>query len=202
MTIYPPFRSLFATAALGALVLSGCGQQSQQANAGSVGNGPVTPPGPTPDELARQQEEMARQQRVAAIERILRADQEAGRLGDSRRIAPTMRALDTTGAPDDFRSAYLVHVQAWEDAARVDTVLADLNSEETARNTIGLSILATLLDADAHPIRDLTEALAAARARRTTATEAIRSTFQEVERIAVAHGAQLQSAPSPAGNSM
>jgi hypothetical protein len=199
---YSSFRLFVTTAALGTLALAGCDRGSQQANAGDVGNIPTTPPPPSPEDIARQQEEMARQQRVAAIERILRADQDANRLGDSRRVAPAMRAIDTTGAPDDFRSAYLVHVQAWEDAARVDAVLADLNSEETARNAVGLSILATLLGADATPIGDLTEALATARARRTTAGENIRSTFQEVERIAVAQGAQLQQASSPAGNNM
>ncbi|MEA3040806.1 MAG: hypothetical protein QOC65_295 [Sphingomonadales bacterium] len=152
--------------------------------------------------LAQEQEQQRVQAELAAhraaIVAVLVADAQAGRLGSLARTAAAMRLIDVSQAPSDFREAYLLHTQAWEDTGRYDAELRYLNSPEASNEAWRRWWVETLRGTDGTPVTDLEAAKATTRDRRAQANERIHLTFQEVERIAVRYGAQLPRRPANA----
>lgn len=96
------------------------------------------------------------------IERILEADNvDTSRL-NSREVANTIAGIARGRAPEDFWVAYRAHVEAWQRLAEVELVERE----------------------KPFPTREGAEAL-------SMAEQAIERSFDEVERIARRHGAQL-----------
>lgn len=143
------------------------------------------------NQLAAQQAEA----REREIERILGEDAHAGALGSASLTASAMRAINIDNAPQDFREAYLAHTQAWEDYARADEQLRYLNSQAASDEAWRRWWIATFRGSDDTPVTDLEAAKARMRDRRSAADETIRTSWQLVERIAVANGARV---PRPA----
>lgn len=113
----------------------------------------------------------------ACIERVLQEDSESSENAESvSEVVARMRAIDTSGCPADFRTAYLAHIHAWEEARKVEQEAKKLGKPDGFWD--GLQAI-SLKNAG------------------NSASQKIGQTFQEVERVAVLHGAKLPS-PKPA----
>lgn len=86
-----------------------------------------------------------------AIESALHQDALTGREPTDDHVA-SMRKVDLSNCPDDFRVAYVQYMQAWEQAAKVQKAKAELDSEADAAAAAGF--LATLFSSDATPWSD------------------------------------------------
>ena len=104
----------------------------------------------------------------AEIERILNEDSRTSSQPTPREVVERMVVIARGRAPQDFWSAYQLHVQAW---ARYAGLV-----EQSGRSTQGDPSFG--LDGDA-----------------AEAQQAITTTFQEVERIARRYGARLPTPP-------
>jgi len=65
----------------------------------------------------------------AAIEKVLKLDQEAGRGdGGASQVTAAMRAIDLSDCPDEFREAYKEHIHAWakDDSEAVHATFAEV----------------------------------------------------------------------------
>lgn len=195
------------TAATALLLLSGCHAPSAQGTQDSTVvtdmNTAMAPALATPDPeaVARAQAEQERTVRIESIQRVLRDDSSIGHTADAAAQAQAMRAINLDGVPDDFRVAYVTHIQAWEDCAAIDRALRQLSSQEASDQALGRSLLATILGTSDTPLADLQGAIDQARARRREASDQVEATFQVVERTAASYGANLP-APSVTGNTM
>lgn len=140
---------------------------------------------------AAAEQQILRQRQADAITTILYADAQAGRLGTTRSTSAAMEAIDLSGAPLDFSEAFVIHRQAWEDAAEIDDQISYLNSEAAANEAWRRWWIETFRGSSETPVSDLEAAKARMQDRRREAGERIRTTFQTVERLAVRYGARL-----------
>lgn len=150
-------------------------------------------------EAAEQAAEAARQAELArnkqAIEAVLVADTNAGRLGSADATARAMRAIDLSGAPGDFQSAYVAHIQAWEREAELLRQWRELTSDDRQGAAVAAGVICGLLDCPARPIGDQIDSEAAMKRQIATASEQISESFRQVERIAALYGAQRPGTP-------
>lgn len=108
------------------------------------------------------------------IERVLQGDSQSSENADSvSEVVARMRAIDTSDCPADFRTAYLAHIHAWEEAEKVVQEARNLGKPDGFWEELKAASLKNAGNA---------------------ASQKISQTFQEVERVAVLHGATL---PSP-----
>jgi len=133
---------------------------------------------------------------------VLRADLDAYRRSEANRAAGAsivdaraklvadMRTIDTRGCPREFQVAYLKHCHAWANWH------AQLKAD--AEETDPVAILAVVTALSAGTLAPLLAAAPAVAQRTQVAAErikplhdAIRTTWQEVELIAVARGSKL-----------
>jgi hypothetical protein len=181
---HPPFVALAAIM----LFLSACGdsaavelQRTQQEQA----------------EAQHRAEEEARQQQLEAykmaVVTVLKADSTIGATsnGNFTAQALAMRRLDLSQCPRDFATAYIDHVHAWENAAEIMEALAKLRSEENVKDALVKTLLQKLFGSDNNAIEDAVQAEDMLKEAALKSTEKIKSTYQEVERIAVSYGASL-----------
>jgi hypothetical protein len=103
----------------------------------------------------------------AEIERILNEDNLGGRRLTPRETAETMAGIARGRAPQDFWAAYQLHVQAWQRYAAALEQAGPQQGESTFGPDGGAA----------------------------EAEQAITTTFNEVERIAVRYGARLPAPP-------
>jgi len=111
--------------------------------------------------------------------------------GNDSVVAAGMRQLDLSHCPRDFAVAYVDHLHAWEDAGQIQVALVKLNSDDYQVRAIAKSLIQkaskakqTVMDEVIDTDQLLREAKAEIQAR-------IHTTFNEVERVAVAYGVQL-----------
>src|ERR1700761_5092079 len=117
--------------------------------------------------------------------------------GDYTLLTQAMRRIDLSKCPTDFATAYLDHIHAWEDAAKIQRARKELNSDENVKSTLFLSLWSDIFNTKDTPITDALEASNELRRKAAEASEKIRITFQDVEHIAVSYGGTL---PAPATN--
>jgi len=125
------------------------------------------------------------------IEVALQQDRGAGQLGSDSATASAMRAIDVSNTPAEFQAAYVTHIHAWEDVARLRAAWKRFDTDEKNGKVLLVGFVCAMVDCPATPIADRVEAeqeynrqLSAARAR-------ISVSFHEVERVAASYGAQL-----------
>mgnify|MGYP006205502819 CR=1 FL=1 len=131
-----------------------------------------------------------------AIESVLLADARTESHGNSTSRVAAMRAIDVSGAPRDFQAAYLEHIFAWERFLRARSAWTRLTTdEETWAVVIGGGVCAAL-GCERNPIESRLEAEERLQAEMNQARALISSTYEDVQRIAVQHGANLGVLPS------
>ena len=125
------------------------------------------------------------------IEVALQQDRGAGQLGSDSATASAMRAIDVSNTPAEFQAAYVTHIHAWEDVARLRAAWKRFDTDEKNGKVLLVGFACAMVDCPATPIADRIEAeqeynrqLGAGRAR-------ISVSFHEVERVAASYGAQL-----------
>lgn len=137
----------------------------------------------------------AEQNRIASvqqIESVLRQDARANTGAQSvAEVVGRMRFIDLSGCPTEFKSAYLAHIHAWESMAVVEQQLTELAAHAGSADAMVESLLRGFLG---DPFGKANETIAAGNRLQQeyqTARKQVRSTFQRVEQIAVAHGANV-----------
>lgn len=127
---------------------------------------------------------------AGAIERVLEADRNANSMLDRHsEIAGEMRSIDLEGCPEDFRDAYLRHVEAWERSAGVYVEADDwVEKYAPGRATADDALYTTNLPEGVTPEGEARRR--AIQLSRANCQEAIESTFEAVERVAARHGAR------------
>lgn len=124
---------------------------------------------------------------------VLQSDNEISNFSnhDPKKQAEAMRNIDISKCPSDFSVAYLDHIHAWENAARVDKVWKEWNSDENVNNIIVEAFLNELLNTNTNTYENVVEIENELKKQRVEATNKIRTTWEDVERIAVRYGAKL-----------
>lgn len=155
---------------------------------------------PTPQQLAEQQklleeEEFERQKQ--AINYVLVADKNTAKISiDANGIrnydiqASEMRKIDFSQCPSDFATAYLEHIHAWEDAAKIRRAEANLKEQGGLAAVAG--IIAELTNSEATPFSNYLEAESELNRLAISTGEEITRTWKNVELIAVKYGGTLQ----------
>lgn len=180
-----PWRKLALVAGLVLpLALAACDRSSQDGSAAA-----------TAAAEAQQQARQAEAERIAgAIEAVLTSDTATASIVDDTRHAATMRTIDTSACPADFRAAYLDHVFAWERYAKVQKAIADLNSDDSVGVTLAFSALNGLLGGGGTPILDHIHASQRLNELRDEASAQVRATYERVQVLATGYGAALPGA--------
>jgi hypothetical protein len=129
---------------------------------------------------------------TAAIEDVLKQDAACNQ--DSASVAEVvgrMRAIDTSACPNDFRSAYLGHVHAWDMMADMEREAVELKNQSESAATIVESFIRGFLGNPFGKAGEPGDAQSQLQKRFKEAAQQIKLTFHHVEEVAVAHGARL-----------
>lgn len=130
---------------------------------------------------------------VGNIERVLREDVAANAGATSvGQVASRMRAINTTGCPRDFAAAYLTHVHAWETMAEVEREIIAFHAHSQSGEVMAEAFIRGFLGDPFGKVSELAALHGDIGRRAHGAQQQIRVTFQDVERVAVNHGARLQ----------
>jgi hypothetical protein len=109
------------------------------------------------------------------VERVLREDSHAAQAGSPAAVLSQMRAIEMSACPVDFRDAYFTHIQAWDQKSRLAPAAAAVNKPaEGFWDGVGKTVAGAVVG--------LAE---------VQASEEIKQSFRQVERVAVRHGAAL-----------
>ncbi len=155
--------SIGATALMGALFLSGCGESSIVKNSS-----------------------------VTNIERVLKADSTTVDGATSvAEIVSRMRAISLTGCPQDFTAAYVVHIHAWESLAEVERDAAAFDADFNSTGAVVESFFRGVMGDPFGKTHESIAEQNRLRANWQRALTQIRETFQRAEELAVTHGAEL-----------
>ncbi|WP_198424820.1 hypothetical protein [Spirosoma endbachense] len=139
-----------------------------------------------------EQEQAEQRQKIAymsAINSVLQLDANTSNISDYTSRAAAMRNIEITQCPQDFAVAYLDHVHAWEDRAKIKSAQNELKEYGGLAAAAGL--IATLTDSDSTPFSDYVEAENKLQALANEKIDEIHRTWQLVERTAVSYGATL-----------
>jgi hypothetical protein len=124
----------------------------------------------------------------SAIEKALQQDSLTG-TDPTMEHAANMRKIDLSDCPPEFRVAYMKHIEAWEEAAKVRQAKTELDNQADAAAAAG--VLATLFDSNATPWNDHLRAEQEVQRLDVLASADIHSTWETLEQIASKYGAQV-----------
>lgn len=181
-------RGLIVVALLCPIMLSACNGSSQDAGS-SYYAAQAAQEASRYAEAARLEAERREARRVS-IEAVLNADSHTNYTAVSDRLT-AMRAIDTSQTPDDFRQAYLNHINAWDRYGRARDAMAELTSDEQLTSVVLQEAFNVVFDLGGSPVGNYTDAINRLKVLQDKASEDINSTFQAVESIAVGYGATL-----------
>jgi hypothetical protein len=150
-------------------------------------------------ELERQQaaelEKEAKQKKAyaTAITTCLAADSKTaiGNSNSPSEQSREMRQIDLSLCPNDFATAYVDHIHAWEDYARYKVDWDKLESDDNIKSTLLQSIIDDAFGSNAAPIKDAADAEQQLKEAMKSALEKIHTTYQDVEHVAVSYGGTL-----------
>ena len=140
----------------------------------------------------------AEQRQIAAIERVLLADQQtSSQVKHYTGVIPYMRGIDLTDCPAEFKAAFLAHIHAWEDAIAVLQEAEEFASQTNQNQIFWESFVrgffgdvVTVPNQVLQQNQDLQD-------RYEKAHQEVGTTYRRVEEIAVAHGATLPPPVTP-----
>ncbi|WOE75656.1 hypothetical protein [Alterisphingorhabdus coralli] len=129
-----------------------------------------------------------------AIEDVLMQDDRIGQTGaiDRNRVN-RMRAISLNNTPSDFRVAFLDHIFAWERRVKAEEALKALDNKDPSSVIIG-GIICEALDCSKNPLDSHSEAYERVDREIAIARDEVSSTWRNVQRVAVSHGADLNRA--------
>ncbi|GAB3029651.1 hypothetical protein [Spirosoma pulveris] len=139
-----------------------------------------------------EQEQAEQRQKIAyinAINSVLQSDARTSNISDYGSRTSAMRNIDITQCPQDFGVAYVDHIHAWENRAKIEKARNELKEYGGLAAAAGL--VATLSDSEITPFSDYVEATNKLQALANEQDTEIRRTWQIVERSAVSYGATL-----------
>jgi hypothetical protein len=129
---------------------------------------------------------------VGNVERVLKEDQAACIWAQTAAgAAASMRAIDTSACPNDFRAAYLAHVHAWEAMAAVEREAAAFRARNDPEGVLVESFIRGLLGDPLGKANQVAAEQGELLRGYNAASRGIRETFNRVEEVAVGHGAKL-----------
>ncbi len=105
-----------------------------------------------------------------------------------------MRAIDLTGCPNDFKSAYVAHIHAWELMADVQREAAAHRADSESGSAMVEALIRGFMGDPFGKANEFATAENQLQRSYQTARQQIRATFQRVEELAVTHGANLPKA--------
>jgi hypothetical protein len=109
-------------------------------------------------------------------------------------VVARMRAIDLTGCPNDFKSAYVAHIHAWELMADVQREAAAHRADSESGSAMVESLIRGFMGDPFGKANEIVTAENQLQRSYQTALQQIRATFQRVEELAVTHGANLPKA--------
>jgi len=111
--------------------------------------------------------------------------------GDETKQCEEMRKIDLSDCPKDFTVAYVDHIHAWEEAARIDRAYKKFKKEVNLEDIIEESVLNEVFGTGHNVIKNAVDFEEKLKENGRIASENIHTTFNEVERIAASYGATL-----------
>ncbi|MEO1046657.1 MAG: hypothetical protein AAFX04_14570 [Pseudomonadota bacterium] len=131
-----------------------------------------------------------------AIEDVLKQDDRIGQAGrvDRNRVRQ-MRAISLGNTPSDFRVAFMDHIFAWERRVKAEEAKEALDNKDPGGLIIG-GIICEAVDCRNNPLDSHSEAYDRVDREIRLARDEVSSTWQDVQRVAVSHGADLNRAIS------
>lgn len=129
---------------------------------------------------------------AARIEVVLQHDATASAGAKSAaEVVTRMRAIDLAGCPNDFKSAYVAHIHAWETMADVEREAAALKADSESGAALVESFIRGFLGDPFGKVNEVSAAQNQLQRNFQTASQQIRDSFHRVEELAVSHGANL-----------
>lgn len=105
--------------------------------------------------------------------------------------AEAMRRIDLSQCPNDFATAYVDHIHAWEYAAKIKRAQKELNSDDNIKAVLASQLFSELFGTASTPVADAIDAGEKLRTLANDASAQISSTYDNVEHVAASYGAQL-----------
>ena len=138
-----------------------------------------------------QQQEEQRQMHISSINAVLDEDSKIRSIsnGDPTITAEEMRKIDLSNCPTDFSTAFVAHIHAWEDDAKISKAKEELNKDDGL--AVAFGILTTLFKDEITPFSDHMEAHRRIDELAQQTKEKINETWKQVELIAVNYGGPL-----------
>ena len=106
-------------------------------------------------------------------------------------VVVRMRAIDLSHCPNDFKSAYLAHIHAWESVAQAQQKAAAFEANNPAGGVLIESFIRGFLGDPMGKANEMNAGQSELRRRFQAASDEVKATFNHVEEVAVAHGAKL-----------
>ncbi len=132
---------------------------------------------------------------AAYIEAVLQQDVTTNSGAQSAAdVVTRMRAIDLAGCPNDFKSAYVAHIHAWELMADVHREAAAHRADSESGSAMIEALIRGFMGDPFGKANEIVTAENQLQRSYQTAQQQIRATFQRVEELAVAHGANLPKA--------
>jgi hypothetical protein len=129
---------------------------------------------------------------VGAVESVLKKDATTGTGATSvAEVVTRMRAIYTSDCPNDFRAAYLAHIQAWEAMAEVEQQASAFKSDREGAGDFVEGFVRGFLGDPLGKANEIRDAQTQLQRNYQAAREQVRQSFNQVQQIAVAYGAEL-----------
>lgn len=129
---------------------------------------------------------------AAQIESVLQQDAAASAAAKTViEVVSRMRAIDLTGCPNDFKSAYLAHIHAWELMVDVEREAAAFKADSESGAALVESFIRGFLGDPFGKVNEISAAQNQLQKNFQTASQQVRDSFHRVEELAVSHGANL-----------
>jgi hypothetical protein len=142
---------------------------------------------------ASKKEEQEKQRVINCIMQVIQSDQKISELKnqDLTKQVKAMRNIDLRNCPTDFSLAYVDHIHALENAARVEEVLKKFKIEESIKNMFSELLINEFLGFEIFNTEKEIEIRTELIKQSVVASNNILETWNEVERSVVRHGAEL-----------
>eukprot|EP00456_Euglypha_rotunda_P059501 TRINITY_DN496_c1_g5_i1.p1 TRINITY_DN496_c1_g5~~TRINITY_DN496_c1_g5_i1.p1 ORF type:complete len:181 (-),score=30.59 TRINITY_DN496_c1_g5_i1:672-1214(-) len=130
---------------------------------------------------------------AASIERVLEQDAIAYQSSTAvEQYVGRLKTIDTLDCPRDFKVGFLAHVQAWEQVAAIEKRTIKFSEDANSTSTMVESFFRGMLGDFSGKFNEMTLAQNQLKAEYDSAALEVRQTWNQVEKLAVSHGAKLR----------